>query len=315
MSASLGALYELGPGVRVGASLARAYRTPDVNELYSDGPHLAANSYDVGNPSLDAEYGLGADAWLRVNQGSFDGELAAFWNEMSGYIFPSSEGRVDIGPQGGLPRFQYVNEDARFVGVEGEVSWRALPWLVADASLSAVYARFTSPRDSIPVIDTTVTPIDTTSIPASVYPPLIPPLHGQVELRYEGARLFAGAGLRWADDQERLGDFETRTAGYAVGHVLAGVRWLAVDVACDDERLDLVAVRAAARGGVVDRVQHREQLERALAVAQHRESDHAPGGRVARCRTGGCHRPGSGCLRRCTRHPRNVRGRRCHRSG
>jgi iron complex outermembrane receptor protein len=221
-SASLGALYETAPGVRLGASVSRAYRTPDFNELYSDGPHLAANSYEVGDPSLDAEHGLGADAWVRVNRGAFDAELAAYWNVMSGYIFPSSRGRVDIGPQGGLPRLQYTNEDARFVGAEGELTWRARSWLVAEASLSAVYAQFTSARDSIPI----VSGADTTFVPPSPYPPLIPPLHGQVEIRYERPALFAGVGLRWAGDQDRLGDFETRTPGYAVAHVVAGGRWL-----------------------------------------------------------------------------------------
>jgi iron complex outermembrane receptor protein len=53
-SGSLGALLEAGYGVQVGASLARAYRTPDINELYSDGPHLAAYIYEVGNPRLAA---------------------------------------------------------------------------------------------------------------------------------------------------------------------------------------------------------------------------------------------------------------------
>jgi iron complex outermembrane receptor protein len=52
VSGSLGALVDAGAGVQFGASAARAYRTPDFNELYSDGPHLAAYTYDVGNPRL-----------------------------------------------------------------------------------------------------------------------------------------------------------------------------------------------------------------------------------------------------------------------
>ena len=30
--------------------------------------------------------------------------------------------------------------------------------------------------------------------------------------------------MRWAADQDRLGDFETRTAAYGVGNLTAGVR-------------------------------------------------------------------------------------------
>ncbi|MBL8987475.1 MAG: TonB-dependent receptor, partial [Gemmatimonadetes bacterium] len=83
-------------------------------------------------------------------------------------------------------------------------------------------ARFTTDRAPIPVIN----PPDTSFVPASEYPPLIPPLFGNVELRYEQPRFFVGGGVRWAAAQTRLGDFETRTDGYAVGDLHAGVRLL-----------------------------------------------------------------------------------------
>jgi iron complex outermembrane receptor protein len=57
--------------------------------------------------------------------------------------------------------------------------------------------------------------------------PLMPPLQGRVGARYERPRWFAGAGTRLAARQERLGDFETPTAGYAVGDLTAGVRVVA----------------------------------------------------------------------------------------
>lgn len=219
-SASLGALYQLAGGVRAGASVSRAFRTPDFNELYSDGPHLAANSYDVGDPSLAAEHGTGVDAFVRITSPTLDGEIAAFWNVLDGYIFPSSRGRADPGPQG-QPRFQYTNEDARFTGFEAELTWRPAASLVLDASLSTVAARFTGARDSIPI----VVPPDTTYIAASRHPPLIPPVLGQFGARFERSGFTAGAGVRFAGDQDRVGDFETPTAGYAVGHLLVSHRW------------------------------------------------------------------------------------------
>jgi iron complex outermembrane receptor protein len=98
-SGSLGALLEAGYGVQVGASLARAYRTPDINELYSDGPHLAAYIYEVGNPRLGRETGVGADAFVRLTRGAVRGEVAAFRNALSGYVYPRNTGL--LGRQGG----------------------------------------------------------------------------------------------------------------------------------------------------------------------------------------------------------------------
>ncbi|MGH7553514.1 MAG: hypothetical protein ACREMQ_10870 [Longimicrobiales bacterium] len=43
-------------------------------------------------------------------------------------------------------------------------------------------------------------------------------------VRYEEPKFFAGAGVRWAAAQNRLGDFETTTNGYVTGNVSARIR-------------------------------------------------------------------------------------------
>ena len=147
-------------------------------------------------------------------------ELAAFRNQLTDYIFPSSRGRAEIGTQGGVPRFQHTNEDARFEGLEGDVRWVPLPHVVLEATASYVRAHFTSVRDSLPVISDT----DTTFVAPSPFPPLIPPLNGRAEVRYDRPGFFVGAGVRFAARQDRLGDFETPTAGYVLADASAGIR-------------------------------------------------------------------------------------------
>jgi iron complex outermembrane receptor protein len=222
VSGSLGVLVQLGSALRVGVNVARAFRTPDFNELYSDGPHLAANSYDVGDPRLAAETGLGGEILARLTTPRVRAEAAGFINQLNNYIFPSSRGRAELGTQGNRPRFQYTNEGAHFVGAEGAVSVRLVRSLLLDATASWVAARFTSARAPIPIITAT----DTTFVEASIYPPLIPPLLGSAGLRWETVRWFAGVGVRWAGRQTRTGDFETPTDGYVTTHLSAGIRLL-----------------------------------------------------------------------------------------
>jgi iron complex outermembrane receptor protein len=216
VSGSLGVLVDVAAGLRLGANVARAFRTPDFNELYSDGPHLAANSYDVGDPRLEAETGLGGEVLARLTASGVHAEAAVFVNHLTNYIFPSSRGRAELGTQGNRPRFQYTNEDARFAGADGALSARLVGSLVLDATVSYVAARFTSERAPIPII----TPTDTTFVEASEYPPLIPPL------LWDTVRWFAGGGVRWAGTQTRTGDFETPTDGYVSTNLSAGVRLL-----------------------------------------------------------------------------------------
>jgi iron complex outermembrane recepter protein len=248
VSGSAGLLYAISEPVRLGMSVSRAYRTPDFNELYSDGPHLAANSFDVGDPSLDPETGLGMDVFFRYGQPWLRAEAAVFANQLSNYIFPSSRGRAELGTAGGRPRFQFTNEDARFVGFEGDVEWNFIRNTVLEGTFSYVRARFTSDRAPIPVFEG----LDTTFVAASLDPPLIPPALGRLGVRHERQRWFAAAAVRLAARQDRLGDFETPTEGYAIGNLSGGIRM------ADGGRLHTITLRI---DNVLD-AEYRDHLSR-----------------------------------------------------
>ncbi len=223
VSGSFGVLYDVREVVHIGASVARAYRTPDFNELYSNGPHLAANSFDVGDPRLRQETGLGFDAFVRLDREHLRAEVSVFRNQLEDFIFPSSRGRAELGTQGNRPRFQYTNEDATFTGAEAQVELALSNRWVVDATTSVVRARFTSARSPIPVFNGT----DTTFVPAASHPPFIPPVNGNIGVRYDRPTLFAGATIRWAGRQDRLGDFESSTPGYGVFGFNVGRRLIA----------------------------------------------------------------------------------------
>jgi iron complex outermembrane receptor protein len=217
-SGSLGALVEAGRGVQLGASVARAYRTPDFNELYSDGPHLAAYTYEVGNPRLGEETGVGIDAFARLTRGRLRGEIAAFRNGLTGYVFPRNTGL--LGRQDARPLFQFTGRDAVLAGVEGSAELSITRALVIDATASFVRGTLRGTPDSLPADADLGRPARAGSRDL----PLMPPLQGRLGARFERPRWFGGAGLRAAARQERLGDYETPTAGYAVADLSAGLR-------------------------------------------------------------------------------------------
>ncbi len=215
-SGSLGALYEVQEGVRVGANVSRAYRTPDFNELYSDGPHLAAYSYDVGNPALEEERGIGVDVFARITRPSWRAEIATFRNALQGYVFPRNTGL--IGRVGQRPQFQYTGEDATLTGVEGEAHVQLTSRLTLEGTASYVRGTLASSGDSIPAVD------GQPARQASTNLPLMPAPNARLMLRYDVPRWFVAAGGRVAARQERLGDFETETAGYGLVDLSAGFR-------------------------------------------------------------------------------------------
>jgi iron complex outermembrane receptor protein len=221
LSGAIGALFDAGAGVRVGASLSRSFRTPDFNELYSDGPHLASYAYEVGNPRLDPERGLGVDVFARVERPSVQAEVAMYANSFDGYIFPRNTG--ELGRQGERWKFQFSKRDALLSGAEGDVSWTPFGDFVVEVTGSYVLGRVIGTRDTIRGIG------DEPDRLSAIYLPQIPPATGRIAVRWDRVRWFAGIGAKFAAAQRRLGDFEFPTAGYSVADANAGVRMLVGD--------------------------------------------------------------------------------------
>ncbi|HSH45111.1 MAG TPA: TonB-dependent receptor, partial [Longimicrobiales bacterium] len=181
LSGSVAGLYEMADGWRLGASVSRAFRAPSSDELFSQGPHLAAYTFAVGNPELEAETGLGVDVFLRLDRPGISAEAAAFWNEINEYSYPTNTGEQ----RGELFVYRHVNTDARFVGAEASVRWNVAGDLVADGDLSMV--RATNLRLDEPL-------------------PLIPPLNGRLNLRWDRDRYYLEGGWRGAAEQSRVPD-------------------------------------------------------------------------------------------------------------
>lgn len=199
-SGSVGIVHASASGVTLGASVARAFRTPEIGELYSEGPHLAAYVFEVGNPSLGTEVGTGFDAFARFAGERLRAELSGFFNGISGFVYGEETGDTSAV---GLPIYQFRGNDARLVGFEGRLDVRLVAALVLDGTAS--YVRGTLRHTGRPL-------------------PLIPPLRGRVALEYAPTSWFARVESEVAAAQHRTGEFESATEGYAVLHASAGLR-------------------------------------------------------------------------------------------
>jgi iron complex outermembrane recepter protein len=204
VAASLGALYGLGEGMSLGASVARAYRTPDTNELFSQGPHLAAYSYEVGNPDLEPEVGIGLDVFLRVSRDRYSAELAGFRNALDNYIYYRDTGTLS---PTGLPVYQATGTDAVLSGFELSASAEVLRRFVIRGAVSHVRGTIADTDEPLP---------------------MVPPMSGHLAARYEQPSFFLGLTWRGAADQDRVGPFEVATPGYATLDADAGLRWVAL---------------------------------------------------------------------------------------
>jgi iron complex outermembrane receptor protein len=138
-SVSAGAIWSFTPGYALAASLTRAERAPTTEELYSNGPHHATESFEIGDATLGKERSRNLDLALRKTTGAWRGKIGVFQNRFRNYIFARSvdqdgdgvADRVDdtgaLDPAGEFLLINFAQADARFHGVEGELAWRPGP--------------------------------------------------------------------------------------------------------------------------------------------------------------------------------------------
>lgn len=198
ISASGSLLYSFTNSIHAGANLSRSSRVPTIEELYSQGPHLAAYSYEIGNPDLEAERGVGLESFGYYKSERLYFVLSAFRNELSCYIIPRNTGEINF--QTFLPVYAADGVGATLVGVEGLAECDITAQVKATASLSYTRGRLN----------------------ASGHPlPQIPPLKGLIELRYENRQWSLGVNSQLAAAQKRVDRFEEPTVGYVVTNFFA----------------------------------------------------------------------------------------------
>ncbi|WP_260483470.1 TonB-dependent receptor [Sphingomicrobium flavum] len=199
-SAALGANYELSETLRGGINVSRAERAPSAEELFSDGPHIATQAFEVGDPDLDIESSWGGEIFLRHEGERFAASATLWANWFDNFIYELETGEEEDE----LPVFQYRQQDADYWGVELEAS--ALVYDGADlnirANVLADYVRATL-DDGTPV-------------------PRIPPLRFGAGIDVDAGRWFGGVDVEWVDDQDRTAPFETATDGHTLVNAALG---------------------------------------------------------------------------------------------
>ncbi len=168
-------------------SLTRAERAPSVEELFSNGAHLATNQFIVGDSGLDTENSTNYELGYHYHSDtSF--KLFVFYNDIGDFIFAQNSG-IEFDE---LPLFEYRQQDATFQGVETELSVPLNDRFNLTVFGDCVRAEFVNGGDV----------------------PRITPVRYGSQLEYRDNEL--SANLRWTrvQDQNHPGEAEEATEGY-----------------------------------------------------------------------------------------------------
>lgn len=189
-SFSVSTLYEISDIVYAGFNLSKSSRVPTIEELFSEGPHLAAYSYETGNPDLYSETGLGSEFFIYHKFEKLFFSLNIFYNNLDNYIIPRNTGNINYATF--LPIYATAGVKAKFYGIENQIDWKICRYFTLGNSVSFTRGIFSSG--------------------ASL--PQIPPVKGNLQVRYNSDNLIIGVSTEWAGPQNKVDQFEEPTAGY-----------------------------------------------------------------------------------------------------
>lgn len=194
LSGALGLIYEGDEAFRAGVNLSRAERAPSAEELFSNGPHIATQAFEIGDPDLKSERALGVEGFIRGRLGKAEFNFAVFQNWFDNYIYLTGTGEEEDE----LPVFVYLQDDADYFGIEGEITYPLYDsgdfTLLAD--LRGDYIR-ASLDDGSPI-------------------PRIPSLSLLGALEAQTAQFDVRGEVQWFAEQDRVAEFETATADFAL---------------------------------------------------------------------------------------------------
>src|SRR5690606_38035031 len=109
-SLSLASRWDLSPDVHLSFGLDRAQRSPTAEELYSSGLHVATQSHELGDPTLDVETANRAEIGLHWHQGPLRVGASLYHVRYRDFIYLADTGIVD----GGFDVRAWNQADARF---------------------------------------------------------------------------------------------------------------------------------------------------------------------------------------------------------
>ncbi len=118
LSLSSGAVWDINEAWHVSLNLDRAQRAPTVEELFSEGPHEATGSFEVGDPTLSEETSNQLELGAHYHSDRVQAKASVYHNRFNDFMYLAETGQND--PEGGLPIRAWTQDDARFTGFEFE---------------------------------------------------------------------------------------------------------------------------------------------------------------------------------------------------
>ena len=213
LSGSIGLKYHWTEKLENHLIVARAFRAPGVNELYSYGVHHGAAAFEIGDPTLKGETAYNFSLNTLFAPKNLQIELGLFHNYIQNFIYlrpmvNQGQAVYFTTVRGAFPGFSYEQLNAIFQGIDAQVNYQITPHLAVQQKTSIVQAFNTSQNFSYLV-----------NIPANRF-------EYNVTYRWMQEKQYVNIGLVQVSRQNRVepgSDYTEPPKGYVLVHANWGI--------------------------------------------------------------------------------------------
>lgn len=186
-------------------TIMRTGKTPDIESLYSDGPHLGSYSYEIGNPYLELEKTLGFESSLQYAKNRFSFLMNGYYNQSPSYHQYIKKG------DGYKPGADWIEWGS---GAAGWLYIYEMKGVKSEINGGEIQASYLGKNMDINADFSFVRGLDKTN---NTNLSFMPADKFQLTLSTKESRDLT-ASIRFTEgfEQSRLGEFETITPGYSL---------------------------------------------------------------------------------------------------
>ena len=225
ISASLGLVWDYQQGYNLGFSMAFSQRAASSGELFSFGPHIGTNTFEVGamfdvhqegdeihvelaEQAPSVESSLNFDVTWRKFNGDFGYVISAFYNRIDDYYYQQDTGLTFVDEhehghededesESGLPILVYQQDDVEMYGGEAEFVYQVSSGFKTSLFADYIRARLTNSTENDNL-------------------PRIPPLRVGAIINYQADSFDSELSATHYFEQNDIADLETSTGSYTM---------------------------------------------------------------------------------------------------
>jgi iron complex outermembrane receptor protein len=139
-SGTLGAIYRFNGNLSLNSSFSTGWRPPASIELFANGVHQSAASYEIGDTTLKTERSFNTQSYLNYASRRLSAEIGGYFNIIDNYIYLKPTLKPHFTVAGEFPEFKYTQANVYYTGIDASINYSIFKNISLTSKTTFIYA-------------------------------------------------------------------------------------------------------------------------------------------------------------------------------